>query len=127
MSDQNGSAAPTQKDVSNPTDTTSFDKGKGKGKANEAPVAQDVSMGEEETEDDTSEDEADETAATADDADDDNMEEIDLNNIIDGGRRTRGRQIDFAKAAEELPEDDDDDEDDDEDFEEPAEEDKMEE
>lgn len=53
------------------------------------------------------------------------MEEIDTNNIV--GRRTRGRQIDFAKAAQDLPEDDEDEEDDD-DFEEPvADEDKMEE
>ncbi|CCF43974.1 hypothetical protein CH063_13522, partial [Colletotrichum higginsianum] len=44
----------------------------------------------------------------------DGMEEIDLNNIVEGGRRTRGRVIDFAKAAEENPaEDDEDDEDDD--------------
>lgn len=45
------------------------------------------------------------------------MEEIDLDNIIPDGRRTRGRQIDFAKASEELPADEDDDEDEDEDFE----------
>lgn len=45
------------------------------------------------------------------------MEEINTDNIIQDGRRTRGRQIDFAKAAEELPEDDD--EDDDDDFEAP--------
>jgi len=44
-------------------------------------------------------------------ADDDNMEEIDLDNVI--GRRTRGKVIDFAKAAEENPADEDDDEDDD--------------
>ena len=43
------------------------------------------------------------------------MEEIDLDNVI--GRRTRGKVIDFAKAAEENPVDDDEDEDDDEDFE----------
>lgn len=53
------------------------------------------------------------------------MEEIDLENIITDGRRTRGKQIDFAKAAKELPEEDEDEEDDD-DFE-AAEEDKMEE
>jgi hypothetical protein len=53
------------------------------------------------------------------------MEEIDTSNIISDGRRTRGRQIDFAKASDELPEEEDD-EDDDEDFEEPADEDKME-
>jgi len=52
------------------------------------------------------------------------MEEIDTENIIPDGRRTRGRQIDFAKAAEQLGEDDDEDDEDD-DFE--AEEDKMEE
>lgn len=50
------------------------------------------------------------------------MEEIDTNNIIEGGRRTRGKAIDFAKAAQEAG-DLDDDEDDDEDFE--ADEDAM--
>jgi hypothetical protein len=53
------------------------------------------------------------------------MEEIDLDNVI--GRRTRGRKIDFAKAAEENPPEDDEDEDDDEDFEAPHDEDKMDE
>lgn len=42
------------------------------------------------------------------------MEEIDLDNVI--GRRTRGKVIDFAKAAQENPAEDDD-EDDDDDFE----------
>lgn len=56
------------------------------------------------------------------------MDEIDLNNIIDGGRRTRGRVIDFAKAAEENPPDDDEDEDEDDDFDDPdAHHDKMDE
>jgi hypothetical protein len=46
------------------------------------------------------------------------MEEIDLDNVI--GRRTRGKVIDFAKAAEQNPaEEDEEDEDDDDDFEEP--------
>lgn len=49
----------------------------------------------------------------------DNMEEIDTENIINDGRRTRGRIIDFKKANEELGEDNEDDEDDD--FEEPQE------
>ena len=61
-----------------------------------------------------------------DEPDEDNMEEIDLDNIIPDGRRTRGRQIDFAKAAEELPEDDED-EDEDDDFEGADDDDKMEE
>lgn len=38
--------------------------------------------------------------------------EIDKSNIIQG-RRTRGKQIDFAAAAKDLPADDDEDEDDD--------------
>jgi len=46
------------------------------------------------------------------------MEEIDEGNILSGGRRTRGKAIDFAKAAQELG-DEDDDEDDDADFEDP--------
>ena len=39
------------------------------------------------------------------------MEEIDPSNIVEG-RRTRGAQIDFAKAAEQHPADDEDEEDD---------------
>ena len=50
------------------------------------------------------------------------MEEIDQDNIM--GRRTRGKNIDFAQAAKEM--DDDEDEDDDDDFEDPDN-DKMEE
>jgi hypothetical protein len=45
------------------------------------------------------------------------MEQISTENIINNGRRTRGKDIDFAKAAQEHGEDLDDDEDDDEDFE----------
>jgi hypothetical protein len=47
--------------------------------------------------------------------DDDNMEEIDLDNIVEGGRRTRGKHINFAEAAkkENLPTEEEDDEDDD--------------
>lgn len=47
-----------------------------------------------------------------------------MNNIVEGGRRTRGAVIDFAKAAEEHPADDDD-EDDDDDFQPPDEDTKM--
>jgi len=54
---------------------------------------------------------------SADEPDEDNREEIDMVNFL--CRRTRGRNIDFAKAAEELPEDDEDDEEDD-DFEVPG-------
>ena len=54
--------------------------------------------------------------------DEDNMEEIDQDNIM--GKRTRGKNIDFAQAAKNMEEDDD--EDDDDDFVDPDE-DKMEE
>ena len=49
------------------------------------------------------------------------MEEIDPSNIITNGRRTRGKEIDFVKAAAAMPADEDDDEEDD-DFEAPDEE-----
>ena len=39
------------------------------------------------------------------------MAEIDPQNIV--GSRTRGKNIDYAKAAQELPEDDDEEDDDD--------------
>jgi Histone chaperone domain CHZ len=55
------------------------------------------------------------------------MDEIDLNNIFDGGRRTRGRIIDFAKAAEEHPPEEDDDEDEEDDYQPPDEDSKMDE
>jgi len=41
------------------------------------------------------------------------MEEIDRENIIQGGRRTRGVKIDFVEAAKKLGEDEDDDDEDD--------------
>ena len=58
------------------------------------------------------------TKITSEEEDLDNMEEISTENIINTGRRTRGKTIDFAKAAEEAGNDLDDDEDDDDDFEE---------
>lgn len=47
------------------------------------------------------------------------MDEIDLNNIVEGGRRTRGRVIDFAKAAAENPAADEEDDEEDDDFQAP--------
>ncbi|KAH3914862.1 histone H2A.Z-specific chaperone CHZ1 [Parastagonospora nodorum] len=81
--------------------------GKGKGKAPEDNTV-------EESMDDDSSDEsgAEEQAGEVEEPDEDNMEEIDTANVI--GSRTRGKNIDFAKANQELG--DDDEEDDDEDF-----------
>ena len=50
-------------------------------------------------------------AAEVEEADEDNMEAIDTENIVSA--RTRGKNIDFAKAAEGLDEEDDDDDEDD--------------
>ncbi|KAK3321109.1 histone chaperone domain CHZ-domain-containing protein [Cercophora scortea] len=97
-------------------------KGKGKAAGTEQEPVDDTSMAE-----DTEEDEDEEPGEEAED----NMEEIDLDNVI--GRRTRGKKIDFAKAAQENPADDDEDDDDDDDFEgeaepeEEADDDKMDE
>ncbi|CAF3597928.1 unnamed protein product, partial [Fusarium graminearum] len=78
---------------------------KGKGKALAEQVTEDTAM--DEDEDDDESDEEEEVA----EADEDGLEEIDLNNIVEG-RRTRGAQIDFAKAAEQHPAEDEDEEDD---------------
>jgi hypothetical protein len=84
---------------------------KGKGRAPAAQEPEDTSMVEDDDEDD--DEDAEDPEEEPEPADDDNMEEIDLDNVI--GRRTRGKVIDFAKAAEENPAEDED-EDDDEDF-----------
>jgi hypothetical protein len=47
----------------------------------------------------------------AEEPDEDNMEEIETSNIL--GSRTRGKNIDFAKANQELGDDDEEDEDED--------------
>ncbi|KAM0794125.1 histone chaperone domain CHZ-domain-containing protein [Usnea florida] len=91
--------------------------GKGKGKANDPP--HDVSMGEEDSSSDEETGAEDETKEEPEEEDEDNMEEIDTDNIITDGRRTRGKSIDFAKAAENAGDElDDDDDDEDDDFEE---------
>lgn len=66
---------------------------------------------------------------TEDEEEGDNLEPISTDNIIEGGRRTRGKRIDFAEAAEKAKaagDDEMDDSDDDEDFEAPDEDSKME-
>ncbi|KAF9878578.1 histone chaperone domain chz [Colletotrichum karsti] len=118
MAAENGS-------VTDPTTTVPEVEAKGKGKAvaGEEPVEQSEAM--DEDEDSSDEEEANETVEPVDE--DDGMDEIDLNNIVEGGRRTRGRVIDFAKAAEENPVADEDDDEEDDDFQAPADDSKMEE
>lgn len=80
-----------------------LDKGKGK--------AADVAM---EEDDDSSEEESGvEDHGEVEVEDEDTMEEINTDNIIQDGRRTRGKNIDFQKAAQELEDDDEEEEDDD--------------
>ncbi|KAJ4985801.1 histone chaperone domain chz [Stagonosporopsis vannaccii] len=78
---------------------------KGKGKAPQQDVM-------EESEDSSDESAGEDAVSRPEEADEDNMEEIETSNIIHGSR-TRGKTIDFAKANEELGDDEDEDEDDD--------------
>ncbi|KAL2007619.1 hypothetical protein VTN00DRAFT_7601 [Thermoascus crustaceus] len=98
--------------AANPPDAAALDKGKGK--AVETPATQDMSMDEDE---ESSEEESgpEEMAEDEEDEDHDNLEPISTSNIIEGGRRTRGKTIDFAEAAEKAKQAGDDEMDDDED------------
>ncbi|KAL2845464.1 histone chaperone domain CHZ-domain-containing protein [Aspergillus pseudoustus] len=111
MGDNNQATFPGNDAAAYPPDAAALDKGKGK--VVEDPM--DVSMDEDE---DDSESEAEEQMADDDDDEGDTLEPISTDNIIDGGRRTRGKNIDFQEAAERIREDEmDEDDDDDEDFE----------
>lgn len=105
---QNGATNPTSE--TGAAQQTDF-KGKGKAAAGDQPV-DDTSMVEDD-DDDEEDDDAEEEVEAAEE--EDGLEEIDLENVL--GRRTRGKVIDFAKAAEENPPEDDEDEEDDADFE----------
>ncbi|KAF2660848.1 hypothetical protein K491DRAFT_711430 [Lophiostoma macrostomum CBS 122681] len=83
---------------------TTVDKGKGK-----APQAAPVEESEDSSDESAAEDQGGD--AEPEDVDEDNMEEIDTSNIV--GSRTRGKNIDYAKAAQDLGEDDDEEDDDD--------------
>ncbi|MCJ1397994.1 Histone H2A.Z-specific chaperone [Xylographa trunciseda] len=132
MSDHNGSTNVGSEKV-NPSETPVSAKGKGKAVD---PTPQDMSMDEDDEtseEEEGAEEEGHEDAGKTldpnagksfqcltkyvEEEDADNMEEISTDNIINDGRRTRGKTIDFAQAAQEAGEDLDDDEDDDDDFE----------
>jgi hypothetical protein len=51
--------------------------------------------------------------SNATDDDEDDLAEIDTSNIIAGGRRTRGKQVDFQAAQADVMDDDEDEDDDD--------------
>ncbi|KZZ97060.1 Appr-1-p processing [Ascosphaera apis ARSEF 7405] len=67
-----------------------------------------------EAEDISSDDDSDVEGAADEEDDDPNMEPISTSNIIEGGRRTRGKRIDFSQAAANEKENEDDEEDDEE-------------
>ncbi|KAL5338788.1 histone chaperone domain CHZ-domain-containing protein [Aspergillus crustosus] len=104
---------PSNDPAAHAPDAAAYDKGKGK--AIDDPM--DVSMDEVEESEDS---DVEEPLAEEDDEEGDNLEPISADNIINGGRRTRGKNIDFQEAAEKVkedPMDEDDEDDDDEDFE----------
>ncbi|CZS88546.1 uncharacterized protein RAG0_00263 [Rhynchosporium agropyri] len=80
-------------DQSESANTGIADKGKGKGVAE---PQQDSTM---DVEDSSSDEEVEVEDDIAEDQED---EEIDRGNILPSGRRTRGVQIDYAKAAEQM-------------------------
>ncbi|PWY78421.1 hypothetical protein BO94DRAFT_176891 [Aspergillus sclerotioniger CBS 115572] len=90
---------------SNASDAAAW--GKGKGKATDP--AREMRMDDDESDESEGEEMLDE------DEDNDNLEPISADNIISGGRRTRGKNIDFQEAAEKLKADEMDDEDDEDD------------
>ncbi|KAJ9194290.1 hypothetical protein DTO166G4_3391 [Paecilomyces variotii] len=111
--------------AANAPDAAAYEKGKGKA-TEQDPTAQEMSMDEDESSEESG---PEELAPEEDEEEGDNLEPISTDNIIEGGRRTRGKRIDFAEAAEKAKaagDDEMDDSDDDEDFEAPDEDSKME-
>ncbi|KAL4973212.1 histone chaperone domain CHZ-domain-containing protein [Aspergillus desertorum] len=114
MGDNNNQATlPGNDPAAHAPDAAAYDKGKGK-----AVEEMDVSMDEEE-EEESEESDAEAMVEDEDDDGDSNLEPVSTDNIISGGRRTRGKTIDYQEAASKIGADDmddDDEEDDDEDF-----------
>ncbi|KAL6234262.1 histone chaperone domain CHZ-domain-containing protein [Aspergillus navahoensis] len=108
--DNNHATLPGNEPAAHAPDAAAYDKGKGK-----AVEYMDVSMDEEEEE--SEESDVDPMAEDEDDDGDSNLEPVSTENIISGGRRTRGKTIDYQEAANKIDADEmDDEEDDDEDF-----------
>ncbi|EER28848.1 Histone H2A.Z-specific chaperone [Coccidioides posadasii str. Silveira] len=103
------------------------DKGKGKAVGSEDIPMEQYSGDSETDESDAADDETfpEDDIEEEDEAGDDNLERISEENIIPGGRRTRGKVINFAEAAEKVAEDDAMDDDDDEEYKQRDEDDEM--
>ncbi|CBF80912.1 hypothetical protein AN5128.2 [Aspergillus nidulans FGSC A4] len=110
MSESNQATFQGNDPAAHAPDAAAYDKGKGK-----AVEDMDVSMDEEEEE--SEESDAEIMVEDEDDDGDSNLEPVSTENIISGGRRTRGKTIDYQEAANKIDADEmDDEEDDDEDF-----------
>ncbi|OJK03291.1 hypothetical protein ASPACDRAFT_40613 [Aspergillus aculeatus ATCC 16872] len=112
MGDSNQATTPGLDRAANAPDAAALDKGKGR--------ATEPTHDENLEEEDSDESENEEMAEDDNDDDGDNLEPISEDNIISGGRRTRGKIVDYQAAAEKLKADnmmDDDEEEDDEDYE----------
>ncbi|KAJ5272836.1 hypothetical protein N7478_007961 [Penicillium angulare] len=96
--------------TNNPTTDPAFEKGKGKA----TDPTNEMSMDEE---DSSSESEPEVEQNEEDEDMDNNLEPIDQSNIIQGGRRTRGKVIDYANVAEQNKGEMDDEDEDDEEYE----------
>ncbi|RAL10756.1 histone H2A.Z-specific chaperone CHZ1 [Aspergillus homomorphus CBS 101889] len=109
MGDSNQTTTPGYDRAANAPDAAALDKGKGKATQ---------PSHEENLEEDSDESENEEMLEDVEEDDGDDLEPISADNIISGGRRTRGKTVDYQAAAEKLRADnlDEDDEDDDEDY-----------
>ncbi|PYH42595.1 histone H2A.Z-specific chaperone CHZ1 [Aspergillus saccharolyticus JOP 1030-1] len=110
MGESNQATTPGYDRAANAPDASALDKGKGR--ATQPTHEENVE------EEDSDESENEEMLEDDDDDDGDNLEPISADNIISGGRRTRGKTVDYQAAAEKLKAENamDDDEDDDEDY-----------
>ncbi|KAJ5693292.1 hypothetical protein N7462_002715 [Penicillium macrosclerotiorum] len=104
-----GDYATTNDPAANAPDAAFAEKGKGKAQD----PTHDLSMDEDESD---SESEAEMADNNDDDEDGDNLEPISEDNIISGGRRTRGKNINWEDVRIQNQDEMEDDEDDDEDY-----------
>ncbi|PYH77133.1 hypothetical protein BO82DRAFT_345597 [Aspergillus uvarum CBS 121591] len=117
MGDSNQATTPGFDRAANAPDAAALDKGKGRA----TEPTHDDNLEEEDSDESENEEMSNPITSSADnDEDGDNLEPISEDNIISGGRRTRGKIVDYQAAAEKLKADnmmDDEEEDDDEDYE----------
>lgn len=92
----------TLDDAEEPVENVESEKKDGKKKKRRRQYDDDLPKETKSDDDDDESDEGDGENLDEEAGDEDELLEIDTSNIITGGRRTRGKVIDFKKAAEEL-------------------------